>query len=60
MAGKAMFNEDISMPLFVQGYLSVKEGEKGAVISHLACHLKELMPDSELYGWDKVKAYHTV
>ena len=42
------------MPLFVQGYLIMMEGEKEAVRSQMVSHLKDLMADSELYGFDKV------
>ena len=55
-----MVYDNISMASFVQGYLIVTEGEKEAIRSKMAIHLKDLMFDSELYGWDKVRAYHAV
>ena len=44
----------------MQGYLVVMEGEKATVRAQMASYLKDLMSDSELYGWDKVRAYHAV
>ena len=51
---------DISLALFVSGWLIAMEGEKPAVKSHMARHLQELIPDTELYGWDKARAFHAV
>ena len=47
-------------PLSKQGYLIVMEGEKEAVRTQMNAHLKDLMVDSELYGLEKVHAYHAV
>ena len=52
--------EDLPTPLFVQQYLIVMKGEEEAIRAKMATHLEELMSDSELYGWDRVKAYHRV
>ena len=60
VAGKAAVYDDISMPLFMQGYLIVMEGKKEAVSAQMASHHKDLVTDSELYGWVKVQAYHVV
>ena len=60
VAGKPAVYDDISMPLFVQGYLIVMEDEKEAVRDQMASHLQDLMSDSELYGWNKVQTYHAV
>ena len=52
--------DEISLVLFVNGYLIVMEGEKHAVKSKMASHLQDLMADTELYGCDKVRALHAV
>ena len=41
--GKAAVYNEISMPLFVQGYLIVMEEEKQAVRAQMSVHLKDLM-----------------
>ena len=38
--------EDISIPLFVQGYIITMEGEEGPIRQKMATHLKELMSDA--------------
>ena len=50
MAGKVAVYDYISMPLFIQGYLIVMEGEKEAVKTQMNSHLNDLMADSELHG----------
>ena len=52
--------DKILMSLFIQGYLIVMEGEKEEVRTQMNAHLKDLMVDSELYGWENVRAYHMV
>ena len=59
-AGKSVAYEELSIPLVVQGYLIIMRGEKDAVRAKMASHLEELMGDLELYGWDRVRAYHGV
>ena len=54
MAGKPAVYDDISLALFVSGYLIIMEGENQAVKSQVARHLQQLTADTELYGWDKV------
>ena len=34
--------------------------EKEAVRAKMASHLEDLMEDVELYGWERVRAYHIV
>ena len=43
---------DISIPLFVQGYLIAMDSEEGSVRQKMSAHLKDLMSDAEMYGWD--------
>ena len=52
--------EDLSIPLFVKGYLIIMKGEGVAIKDNMATHLEELMTDSELYSWQRVTAYHSV
>ena len=59
MAGKALVYDEISMLCFIQGYLITRNREE-AIRTQLSAHLKDLLADSELYGWDKVHAYHAV
>ena len=60
MAGKPAAYEDLSVPLFAQGYLIVIKGEKETVKAKMAAHLADLMGDAERYGWERVRAYHGV
>ena len=59
---ESQFNsyKELSIPLFIQGYLIVMKGEKGAVRAKMASHLADLMGDVELYGWERATAYHGV
>ena len=57
LAGKY---EELSIPLVVQGYLIVMKAETVAVRAKMATHLQELMGDTEIYGWERVRAYHGV
>ena len=50
-ARKHTVYNDISMLLFVHGYLIVMEGERESVKEKMVIHLQELMADAELYGW---------
>ena len=52
--------QDISIPLFVQGYLVIMEGEEGAIRQRMASHLEELMSDAELYGWECTRTFHGI
>ena len=47
-------------PMFVKGYVIVMKTEEGAIKDKMATHLEELIADSELYGWERVRAYHRV
>ena len=58
--GKTAVYNEISMPLFIQGYLIVMEEEKESVRTHMSKHLKDLMLDSQLYGWENAWAFHVV
>lgn len=60
VAGKLAAYEDLSMPLFMQGYLIVMKGEERAIKEKMATHVEEIMGGTELYGWERVKVYHSV
>ena len=59
-AGKPLAYEELSIPHFVQGHLIVMRGKKETITAKMASHLEELMGDSELYGWERVRAYDGV
>ena len=43
MAGKPTTYQDISIPLFSQGYMIILEGEQEAIKLRMASHLKEII-----------------
>ena len=59
-AEKPVTYEELSKPLFVQGYLIVMRSEKETIRAKMASHLEELIGDTKLYGWENVRAYHGV
>ena len=52
--------DEMLMPLFIQGYVIVMEEEKVSVRTQMSTHLKDLMSDSQLYGWVKTQAFHAM
>ena len=60
VAEKPAAYEELSIPHFVQGYLIVMSGEKETVSAKMASILEDLMGDVELYGWERIRAYHGV
>ena len=60
MESKPAAYEDLSISLFIKGYLIVMKWEEGAVKDKMAANLEELMADLDLYGWQNVRAYHSV
>ena len=48
--GQPAMYEDISVPLFVSGYLAFMEMVKPSLKPIMAKHLKELMADAEVCG----------
>ena len=55
-AGKPVAYDEVSIPLFMQGYLIVMRSEKETVRAKMASHLEELMGDAGLYHWERVRA----
>ena len=49
---------ELSVALFLNGYLTVLAEECEDTKVHLLQHLKEVMEDSEIYGWTIVRDYH--
>ena len=52
--------EDLSIPMFVQGYLIIMKDEEEAIKDKMATHLEELICNAQLYGWEGVRAFHGV
>ena len=52
--GKHAGYEDLTIPMFVQGYLLIMKGEGEPIKDKMATHLEELMCDAQLYGWQRV------
>ena len=48
--GKPDAYQDISVPLFVQGYLITMDSQDSSTKHRMAEHLKNLMSDAEMYG----------
>ena len=60
VARKPTAYQDISIPLFIQGYMIIMEGEEGAIKERIASHLKELMSETEVYVWDCTRTFHSI
>ena len=58
--GQPAMYEDMSVNIFVSGYLEFMEMVKPSIKPFMAKHLKEFMVDAEVYGNAPVRAYHTV
>ena len=52
--------QELTIPLFVQGYLIVMELEEGRDKKLMSTHRQDLMSDTQWYGWDKVRTFHGV
>ena len=50
----------MSVPQFMYGYLLVMESEEADIRVQIASHLKGLMSDVQLYGWDRSREFHGV
>ena len=51
-SGKLATYQDLSIPIFVQRYLTVMDSEDGPIRQKMVSHLKDLMLDAQLYEWD--------
>ena len=51
--------KEFTVSSFVRGYLIVlKDVQVSEVKDRMVLHLEELMEDVDIYGWEKVKAFH--
>ena len=55
-----MVYDDLSIALFISGYLEVMDLEKPSLRQFMDSLLQELIADTELYGWKPVRAYHAI
>ena len=58
--GKPTSYQDMSVPQFVYGYLLVMDSEEADIRVQMASHLKGLISDAQLYGWDRTRPFHWV
>ena len=56
-AGKPAAYQNISIHLFIQGYMIIIEGEEWVIRERVASHLLELMSDAKLCGWDCTRPF---
>ena len=57
--GKPAVYDDLTMVAFVQGYFIVVNSEMDTQVkAQMSQHLKELMEDTDLYGWDRELGFH--
>ena len=54
--GKPAACEDLSIRMFIKGYLIVLKGVEGAIKDKMATHLEESVADPELCGCERVRA----
>ena len=59
-AGQPAVYKELSVTLFMSGYLVVMETVKPALKPIFSNHLKQLMANAEVYGWAAARAYHTI
>ena len=54
-----MAYKDLSVSAFVRGYSIVLKSEQDSQVKeHMVLHLEELMEDMDVYGLEKVRAFH--
>ena len=58
--GQLATYEELSLPLFITGYLAVMETEMPALQPVMDKHLTDLMAYTEVYGWLTVRPCHAV
>ena len=49
---------EMSLALFINGYLAILAEEADTNKSHVLSHLQELMENSEVYGWRVARDFH--
>ena len=60
LSGKPASYQDMSIPQFVYGYLPVMDSEEAEIRVQKTSHLKTLISDAQLYGWNHTRAIHGV
>ena len=50
--------EELTLQIFLSGYLSVLDTVMAGQKYMMLKHLKEIMVDTELYGWEAVSSYY--
>ena len=60
MAWKPAAYQDMSLALFVQGYMIIMKDEEWAIKERMPTHLDDFMSNAELYSWECTKAFHGV
>ena len=55
--GQPAAYDDLSVPLFISGYLAMMEHEKESIRPLMAWHLQKLIYSKEFYGWASVRTY---
>ena len=58
--GQPAVYDQLSIPLFISGYVAVLDSVNSGVKEMMLKHLRELMADTATYGWEPVRAYHAV
>ena len=58
--GQPCVYANLSVSVFVSGYVKLMDAKKPTAKALMATHLTELMADAELYGWEVVQAFHAV
>ena len=56
--GQPAVYDDMSVALFINGYLTVLGEESDEVRGYMFTHLQEVMEDTDVYGWRCVRIYH--
>ena len=59
-AGKPASYQDMTVLLFIYGYLLVMDSEEEDIRVQMTSYLKSLMSDAQLYGWEFTRAFHRV
>ena len=52
--------DQLSITIFVSGFLMVMILEKQSVRPYMLQHLQDLMADADLYGWEPIRAFHAI
>ena len=59
-AGQPTVYEEMSVTVFVSGFLMVMVRGKDDIKPYMLQHLQKVMEDTKSYDWEPIQAYHTV